>query len=49
MLLHPFPKVRNHVADTLFVVRGVGKGVDWTKAKRDEADFRALRAVLGLV
>lgn len=36
MLLHPFPKIRNHVTDMLFVARGVGKGVNWTKASKDD-------------
>jgi tubulin-specific chaperone D len=36
MLLHPFPMIRNHVADMLFAARGVGKGVDWTKAGKDD-------------
>lgn len=44
MLLHPFPKVRGQVADVLWVARGVGKGVDWTKAKKKDLD--ALRAEL---
>jgi tubulin-specific chaperone D len=44
MLLHPFPKMRNQVADTLFVVRGVGKGVDWTKASKE--DLKRLRETL---
>jgi tubulin-specific chaperone D len=46
MLLHPFPKLRNHVADVLFVVKGVGKGVNWTKARKD--DLRELKEELGL-
>jgi tubulin-specific chaperone D len=36
MLLHPFPKVRDHVADVLFVKKGVGKGVNWTKASKED-------------
>lgn len=36
MLLHPFPKIRNQVADTLFVVRGVGEGVNWVKAGKGD-------------
>jgi hypothetical protein len=40
MLLHPFPKVRDHVADVLFVKKGVGKGVDWTMASK--ADLNRL-------
>lgn len=34
MLLHPFPTIRNQVADTLWAVKGVGKGVDWGKANK---------------
>lgn len=44
MLLHPFPGVRNAVADALWVARGVGKGVDWVRAKKGEVD--ALRVEL---
>ncbi len=44
MLLHPFPKVRNQVADVLFVARGVGKGVNWTKAGKE--DLRRLQKEL---
>lgn len=36
MLLHPFPRVRNVVVEELWVKRGVGKGVDWTKAKKGD-------------
>jgi tubulin-specific chaperone D len=36
MLLHPFPKVRDHVADILFVKKGIGKGVDWRKAGKGD-------------
>lgn len=36
MLLHPFPKVRNCVADVVFVVSGRGKGVAWTRAGKEE-------------
>lgn len=36
MLLHPFPKIRNQVADMLFVARGVGKGVNWIKATKED-------------
>jgi hypothetical protein len=36
MLLHPFPNIRNQVADTLWVDKGVGKGVNWVKAKKDD-------------
>ncbi|KAI9742776.1 MAG: hypothetical protein M1818_003505 [Claussenomyces sp. TS43310] len=45
MLLHPYPNVRNQVADMVFVTRGVGKGVDWTKAKKD--DLKNLKMQLG--
>lgn len=44
MLLHPFPKIRNEVADTLFAVKGLGKGVDWVKASK--ADLEQLKAEL---
>lgn len=44
MLLHPFPKIRNEVADTLFAVRGLGKGVDWVKASK--ADLERLKVEL---
>lgn len=38
MLLHPWPKVRNWVADALWVGRGVGRGVDWGKAGKGEVE-----------
>lgn len=44
MLLHKYPKVRNEAADTLFVKTGVGKSVNWVKAK--QADLVELRRVL---
>jgi hypothetical protein len=44
MLLHPFPKIRNQVADMLFVARGVGKGVNWMKAGK--GDLRTLKEEL---
>jgi tubulin-specific chaperone D len=44
MLLHPFPKIRNQVADVIFVAKGVGKGVNWTKAGKD--DLRKLKEEL---
>ena len=44
MLLHPFPKIRNQVADVMFVAKGVGKGVNWTKAGKD--DLRKLKEEL---
>lgn len=44
MLLHPFPKIRNQVADVLFVARGVGKGVNWMKAGKE--DLRRLKEEL---
>ncbi|RFU24945.1 hypothetical protein B7463_g11392, partial [Scytalidium lignicola] len=47
LLLHPFPRVRNQVVDTLFAVRGVGKGVNWGKGNRD--DVKRLKEVLGVV
>jgi hypothetical protein len=36
MLLHPFPKIRNQVSDVLFVAKGVGKGVNWTRAGKED-------------
>lgn len=36
MLLHPFPKVRNQVVDTLFVIKGVGGGVNWVTARKEQ-------------
>lgn len=44
MLLHPFPKIRNQVADVIFVTKGVGKGIDWTKAGKE--DLRRLKEEL---
>ena len=44
MLLHPFPKIRNQVADVMFVAKGVGKGVSWTKAGKE--DLRRLKEEL---
>lgn len=44
LLLHPFPKVRNEAADTLFAVTGMGKGVNWVKAGKEE--LRKLREEL---
>jgi len=45
MLLHPFPKIRDQVADVLFVLRGVGKGVSWTRAGKE--DLKRLKERLG--
>jgi tubulin-specific chaperone D len=36
LVLHHFPKIRNAVIDELWVLKGVGKGVDWAKAKRSD-------------
>jgi hypothetical protein len=44
MLLHKYPKVRNEAADTLFANKGVGKGVNWVKAK--QVDLARLRETL---
>jgi tubulin-specific chaperone D len=44
MLLHPFPKIRNQVSDVLFVAKGVGKGVNWTRAGKE--DLRRLKEEL---
>jgi hypothetical protein len=38
LLLHPFPKVRNQAADSIFAARGVCKGVNWPKAKKMDVD-----------
>jgi hypothetical protein len=46
MLLHPIPTLRNKVADTLFTVRGVGKGVNWLRARKE--DLRELQEELGI-
>ena len=46
MLLHPFPKIRNHVADVLFVAKGAGKGVNWMRAGKE--DLRRLKEELDL-
>lgn len=47
MILHPFPRVRNLVAEELWVKRGVGKGVNWTKATK--GDLERLQGELGVV
>ena len=44
MLLHKYPKVRNEAADTLFANKGVGKGVNWVKAK--QVDLVKLRQIM---
>jgi tubulin-specific chaperone D len=44
ILLHPFPRVRNLVAEELWVRCGVGKGVNWVKAGKE--DLVRLRGVL---
>jgi hypothetical protein len=36
MIRHPFPKIRNLVADELWVIKGVGKGVNWATATRKD-------------
>jgi hypothetical protein len=38
MLLHRYPRIRNAVVDELWVLKGVGKGVDWGKAKRVDVE-----------
>ena len=48
MLLHPFPKVRNQVADTLFAISGVGKGVDWTRARKQDLERLKTQLAEGL-
>lgn len=44
MLLHRYPQVRNRAADVIFASSGVGKGVNWLHAKKD--DLSILRAQL---
>ncbi|RDL35861.1 uncharacterized protein BP5553_06473 [Venustampulla echinocandica] len=46
MLLHPFPRIRNLVAEELFVGKGVGKKVNWTKASK--GDLVKLQKELGM-
>jgi hypothetical protein len=41
LLLHKYPKVRNEAADVIFIKSGVGKGVNWAKAK--QVDLNRLR------
>lgn len=38
MLLHSYPQIRNVAADELWVAKGVGKGVDWAKAKKPDLE-----------
>jgi len=38
MLLHPFPNVRCAVVDCLWVGRGVGKGVNWVRARKEDVE-----------
>ncbi|KAH8820117.1 tubulin folding cofactor D C terminal-domain-containing protein [Xylogone sp. PMI_703] len=46
LLMHPFPRVRSQVVDTLFVVRGVGRGVNWGKGNKE--DVQKLKEALGV-
>jgi hypothetical protein len=46
MILHPFPKIRNLVAEELWTIKGVGKGVNWATAKR--ADMVKLMIKMGI-
>lgn len=46
LLSHRYPRIRNAVVDELWVLKGVGKGVDWGKAGKEEA--KELREVMGL-
>lgn len=39
MLLHNYPQIRNAAADELWVVKGVGKSVDWVKAKKVDVEW----------
>jgi hypothetical protein len=38
LLLHRYPRIRNAVVDEMWVLKGVGKGVDWGKAKKVDVD-----------
>lgn len=38
MLLHSYPQIRNAAADELWVTKGIGKGVDWSKAKKADQE-----------
>jgi hypothetical protein len=46
MALHRFPRIREAAVDECWVLKGVGKGVEWGKAGREEE--RALFKGLGL-
>jgi hypothetical protein len=46
LLSHRYPRIRNAAIDELWVLKGVGKGVDWGKAGKGEA--RELKEVMGL-
>lgn len=48
MLLHPFPAVRSAVVDVLWMRRGLGEGVDWTKAKKDWKEYESLKTALAI-
>jgi len=44
MLLHAYPTIRNLVAEEMFVVKGVGKSVNWGKARK--VDVEGVRSQL---
>ncbi len=46
MILHPFPKIRNLVAEELWVIKKVGKGVNWATANK--GDLMKLITEMGL-
>lgn len=46
MALHKFPRVREAAVDECWVLKGVGKGVEWSKAGKEEEG--ALFEALGL-
>ncbi|RDW79444.1 hypothetical protein BP6252_04082 [Coleophoma cylindrospora] len=47
LLGHPWPRIRNQAADTLFVVRGVGKGISWNNPpKVNKQNIEVLRKEL---
>jgi hypothetical protein len=46
MALHRFPRIREAAVDECWVLKGVGKGVEWGKAGREEE--RALFEGLGV-
>jgi hypothetical protein len=47
ILLHAYPTIRNLAAEEIFVVKGVGKSVNWGKARK--ADMEQVRSHLAMV